>query len=263
MKRLLLTLVIAAISGISYAATFSADPVKKGEEIALKSAAVNDGFGDSVAKMEMILKNQHGQSSTRYIKLKTLEVKNDGDKSISIFSRPRDVKGTAFLSFTHKTGDDDRWLYLPALRRVKRISSSNQSGPFMGSEFAYEDLGSQEVEKFTYKYIRDENLGGKETHVIERYPVDKNSGYTKQTVWVDQAAFTVQKIEFFDRRGSHLKTLMYKKYQKFENKHWRALLMEMENHQSGKSTSLVWSDYQFGLGLTSRDFSKNSLKRVR
>ena len=90
------------------------------------------------------MKNRQGEESSRYIKNKTLEVENDGDKSLSIFERPRDVKGTALLNFTHKTGTDDQWLYLPALKRVKRISSANKSGSFMGSEFAFEDITSQE-----------------------------------------------------------------------------------------------------------------------
>ena len=100
----------------------------------------DNGFKDFKVDMEMILRNRHGQESKRVIRLKTLEDPGDGDKSMSIFDEPRDVKGTAFLSYTHKSGSDDQWLYLPALRRVKRIASDNKSGSFMGSEFAFEDI---------------------------------------------------------------------------------------------------------------------------
>lgn len=113
----------------------SANPEQKGLEIAIEADKRETGFGDTTANMTMLLKNRHGEESSRYIRLRTLEVEGDGDKSMSVFDRPRDVKGTAFLSFTHKTGSDDQWLYLPALKRVKRISSRNKSGSFMGSEY--------------------------------------------------------------------------------------------------------------------------------
>ena len=131
---------------------------EKGLAIAQEADRRDSGFGNYTNDVEMILKNKQGQESTRKIRSKTLEVADDGDKSLTIFDEPRDVQGTALLSFTHKEGPDDQWLYLPALKRVKRISSDNKSGPFMGSEFAYEDITSQEVDKYTYKYISDEKL---------------------------------------------------------------------------------------------------------
>jgi hypothetical protein len=128
----------------------------KGLALAIEADRRDSGYGDSTADMLMILRNKHGQESRREMRYRTLEVENDGDMSLTIFDSPKDVKGTAFLNYTHKVGDDDQWLYLPALKRVKRISSSNKSGSFMGSEFAYEDIANQEVEKYTYKWLRDE-----------------------------------------------------------------------------------------------------------
>ena len=95
-------------------------------------------------------------------------------------------------------------LYLPALRRVKRISSANRSGSFMGSEFAYEDLTPREVEEFTYRYLRDEPRGDLTCTVTERTPVDDKSGYTRQVVWRDQDALRVWKVEYYDRKDAHL-----------------------------------------------------------
>ncbi len=213
--------------------------------------------------MVMILHNRQGEESTRRIRVASLEVRGDGDKSLSLFDEPVDVKGTALLSFTHKVGEDDQWLYLPALKRVKRISSANKSGAFMGSEFAYEDIASQEIEKYSYKYLRDETYEGKSCFVIERYPVDKNSGYTRQLVWIDQAEYRPWKIDFYDRKGSLLKTLVFKDYQQYLGKYWRAGEMSMQNHQSGKSTLLQWSHYQFRVGLKESDFTEASLKRAR
>ncbi|VAX22748.1 Outer membrane lipoprotein-sorting protein [hydrothermal vent metagenome] len=212
----------------------------------------------------MTLKNRHGQTSRRKIRIKSLEVKGDGDKSLSIFDNPRDVKGTAFLSYTHQEKDDDQWLYLPALKRVKRISSRNKSGSFVGSEFSYEDIASQEVSKYTYKWIRDDVHEERQSFVIEKYPIDtKNSGYTRQVVWIDKREYRMLKTEFYDRKNTLLKTLVSKKYRKYNNKFWRPGEMHMVNHQSGKSTTLAWTGYKFGVGLTDNSFSKTSLKRAK
>ena len=192
-----------------------------------------------------------------------LEVLGDGDKLLIIFDRPRDISGTAFLTFTHTTGPDDQWLYLPALKRVKRISSNNKSGPFVGSEFAYEDLTSQEVEKYTYKYLRNETENGLDSYVVERYPVDPKSGYTKQIIWYDTEHYRIQKVEYYDRKEDLLKTLTYDGYRQYLDQYWRPDRMFMQNHQTGKSTELVWLEYQFNTGLEDRDFDRNSLRSAR
>jgi len=226
----------------------------------------NDGFADITANMKMILRNKQGEVSERELRVKTLEVQGDGDKTLTIFDTPADVKGTALLTFAHKTEDDDQWLYLPAIKRVKRISSRKKSGPFMGSEFSYEDLGSQEVEKYTYNYLNDEDCGAAQQltcFVVERFPVDKDSGYKRQVVWVDQNEYRIQKIDYYDRKNDLLKTLTFDEYNKYIEKYWRAGEMDMVNHQTGKSTDLKWTDYQFQTGLSDKDFSQNSLKRAQ
>lgn len=236
---------------------------EKGLEIATERKARDEGWGDSIATMQMVLKNAQGESSTREMRMKSFEVADDGDKGLTIFDQPRDVKGTAFLNHSHTIDADDQWLYLPALKRVKRISSRNKSGPFMGSEFAYEDLSSFELEKYTFTYLRDEEFGGSSTFVVEQIPTDKNSGYTKQQVWLDKEHYRPMQVEFYDRKGSLLKTLKFDDYQLYLDKYWRAHTMAMTNHQTGKSTLLTTSVLQFQTGLRARDFEKNILKRVK
>jgi hypothetical protein len=238
-------------------------PEEKGRAIAVEADKRDSGWKDQKSDLKMILRNRQGQETARNIRNKQLEVEGDGDKSMSIFDTPADVKGTAFLSYTHAIKPDDQWLYLPALKRVKRISSNNKSGPFMGSEFAYEDLTSQEVEKYTYKWIKDETIEGTDTFVIERYPVYEHSGYTKQVAWVDKEKYQPIKVDFYDRKGELLKTLTYHGYKQYLNKYWRPDRMEMVNHITGKSTTLLWENYAFDNGYTDRDFDQNSLKRAR
>ena len=163
MKRLLLTMLLLSLPLES---TLAQSPEEKGLAIAQEADRRDTGWGDQSADMVMVLRNRQGQESTRRIRNRSLEVTGDGDKALSIFDDPADVKGTAFLSFTHATRPDDQWLYLPALKRVKRIASANKSGPFMGSEFAYEDIASQEVDKYTYQWLRNETLEGREVFVL-------------------------------------------------------------------------------------------------
>ncbi len=260
MFRALLT---AMLLSVPLHETVAENPEEKGLAIATEMDRRDTGWGDQRADMLMILRNRQGQESRRSIRVKTLEVDGDGDKSLTIFDDPRDVKGTAFLSFTHALVPDDQWLYLPALKRVKRISSSNKSGPFMGSEFAYEDLTSQEVEKYAYRWLRDEVLEGRECMVIERIPAYENSGYTRQVVWVDKEMWQPLQVEYYDRKDALLKTLVISDHSRYLDRYWRPARMFMRNHQTGKSTELLWSNYQFKTGLSERDFDRNSLKRAR
>lgn len=238
-------------------------PEERGLEIAREADRRANGFDDFRAGMEMILRNAQGAESRRQVRVWTLEVEGDGDKALSIFDEPADVKGTAMLTYSHKVGPDDQWIYLPALKRTKQIASRNQSGPYMGSEFAYEDIGSQEVEKFTYKYLRDEACGSLECFVVERYPVDEYSGYTRLVTWFDKQEYRPQKTVYYDRKNALLKTLTFIGYRKYLENHWRPDEMFMENHQTGKSTRILWHDYRFRTGLSERDFEVNDLRRLR
>ncbi len=241
-------------------------PEEKGLAIAVEADRRDTGFGDSKASMIMTLRNRHGEESVRDLRVRMLEVTDDGDKSLIVFDRPRDVKGTGLLSYSHKVGNDDQWLYLPALKRVKRISSANKSGSFMGSEFAYEDFTSQEVEKYTYKYLGTEpcpDNKSMECFINERYPVDENSGYSRQVGWIDTKEYRPMKLDFYDRKNELLKTLVFSDYNQYLDKYWRAHKLFMQNHQTGKSTLLEWDNYTFRNGLSEQDFTRNSLKRVR
>lgn len=242
---------------------FAETPEEKGLAIAIEADKRDTGWVDQTANLYMILKNKQGQESRRSLVINTLEVQGDGDKSLTIFNSPADVKGTAFLSYTHALKPDDQWLFLPALKRVKRISSANKSGPFVGSEFAYEDISSQEVEKYSYKWLRDEQLDGRDSFVIERYPRYENSGYTRMIVWMDKEMYQPLKLDFYDRKDSLFKTLHFRGYQQYSGQFWRPDVMDMSNHLNGKSTSLEWNNYKFGNGFTDRDFDRNTLKRAR
>jgi len=235
----------------------------KGLAIATEADRRDSGFGDSSADLTMLITGSNGEQISREMRQMTLEVMDDGDKSIMVFDRPRDLKGTAILTFTHKSGADEQWLYLPALKRVKRISSEDKSGPFMGSEFAFEDLSSQEVEKYSYRYLRDETVDGAPYFVVERVPTDKYSGYSRQVTWVDQQEYRLLRVDYYDRKNTLLKTMTAADYQLFLEHYWRPGEMTMVNHQTGKSTTLQFRNYQFRTGLQDSDFTPNAIARIR
>ena len=201
LKREIPALVAAVLlMTIAYAAQAKDD---RGFEIAARSDRTDLGFGDSEVELKMVLRNAAGQEATRALRIVTLEKPDEsvGDKSLVVFDTPRDIEGTALLSHAKILDPDDQWLYLPALKRVKRISSSNKSGPFVGSEFAFEDFTAIELNKFSYTYVGEVPCGDLTCDVLERTPRYENSGYTKQISWVDQADYQIRKVEFYDQIG--------------------------------------------------------------
>lgn len=236
---------------------------RKGHEIALSMDAAESGYGDYTAGIVMKLYNKKGEESLRKMRFKTRETLDDGDKSIVIFDEPEDVKGFVALTHSHKRSPDDQWMYLPELRRVKRIASVNQSGPFVGSEFAYEDIGTQEPEQFTYKFIREDEFDGRKCLLVDRYPINENSGYSRQLVWIDAVRRIPLRIDYYDRKQELLKTLTPQGYRLHEGRFWMPEREEMVNHQIGKRTVVEYTDYSFRTGLSGADVSEAALTRMR
>ncbi|NOQ65540.1 MAG: outer membrane lipoprotein-sorting protein [Methyloprofundus sp.] len=257
MKKIIIPLLLCLLPAVSFA------DAQKGLEIMQEVEKRDLDWQDMHADLKMILKNRNGDEHIRSLRMKTLEMKDDGDKSLSIFDSPRDIKGTAFLSFTHALDADEQWLYLPALKRVKRISSSNKSGPFLGSEFAFEDLTSFELKKYQYNYVKDEAEAGVDCFVVESVPQYKHSGYTRTMVWIDKQRYIPLRIDYYDRKNALLKSQKFNVYQQYLDQYWRAGNTVMDNFLTGKSTTLIWENYQFRTGLTARNFDKNTLKRSR
>ena len=260
-KTIILSVVVAVLIGAA-GAVFAAED--RGFEIAARSDRTDLGFGDSKVELTMTLRNAAGQESSRSLRITTLEKPDEsvGDKSLVVFDTPRDIEGTALLSHAKILDPDDQWLYLPALKRVKRISSANKSGPFVGSEFAFEDFTAIELNKFDYTYVGEEPCGDLVCDVVERTPRYENSGYTKQVSWVDQTDFQLRKVEFYDRRGDLLKVLELSEYRNYDGI-WRAHRLSMSNVQTNKQTDLVYGDYTFNTGLAENDFVKGRLSRLR
>lgn len=251
------------VLGIASISAFAQTPEEKGYEIQAEANRRDNGYIDSMHDATMTLRNAQGEVSLREFVVRTLEVENDGDKEIGLFHAPADVKGTAVLTFSHGTKPDDQWIYLPSLKRVKRVATVNKSGPFVGSEFAFEDISSWELDKYSYRYLRDEAIDSHDCFVIENYPVYEYSGYTKQIEWLDKNMYQPRRIEFYDRKGALLKVLTFSDFDQYLDRYWRAGKLVMENMQTGKSTELLRKNYRFRNNFSNNDFTENSLKNIR
>ena len=226
----------------------------------MKSAG--EGFVSDSSEMEMILIDSYGTRVSRKMKGTSMEGENGEDRAITEFLSPADVKGTKLLTHSHKGEDDDQWLYLPAMKRKKRISGGARSSSFMGSEFSYEDLGSQDIEKFNFKWIADEPLKGGQAWRVERKS-KKRSGYSKQVMLVHQEYLSPVIIEYYDRRGGLLKVAEFKEWQKMqvgEKSFWKSGFVHVKNVQTKKESIFKWEKRELGKKLESNLFSPGALR---
>lgn len=236
---------------------------ERGREIAFEADRRARGFGDYQARMEMILLDRRGDETRRELELFSLEVSEAEERSLVYFHSPRDIRGTGLLTYSLRDSDNEQWLYLPALRRTKRISASGRSSPFMGSEFAYEDLAPTYPDQYEYSFIGEDVLDGTPCFIVERYASYEGTGYRRQRLWIDQDEYRVLRIDSWDLRDRLLKTLTLSGYEKYLERLWRPAEAHMVNHRTDETTRLLWHDYRFHTGLTESDFSRAALGRVR
>jgi outer membrane lipoprotein-sorting protein len=238
-------------------------PEDPGRIIAQEANERAAGYGDMSAAVTMILRNGRGGERSRSLAVKTLEAAGGGERTLIVFERPRDLRGTAILTHSHPDRRNDQWIYLPAMRRVKRIAGSRQSESFMGSEFAYGDIGVMAIAHYTYRLLGEETLDGFDAFKVERRPLDADSPYHRQIVWIDRDEYRVLRIDYYDDDDALLKSLHLRGFRLYANRYWRPEEMEMINHQTGASTLLLWSDYVYGAGLSERELDPNALRRAR
>lgn len=230
---------------------------EKGLAIARDAEARGANFGDLRAEAEMVIANGRGGEARRGLKIAIFDLPGAASKSLTVVDAPKDVKGTALLTHAAAAGDE-QWLYLPAVARTKRIASTGRSGPFMGSEFSFDDFSAQVPDRYRFKWLRSETCPAPEPKllcdVVERVPKASGSGYARQEVWFDQGERRLQKAAYFDTQNALIKTLTIKGYTLYNGKFWRASELLMTNARSGASTRLLWRNIRFKSGLSEADF---------
>lgn len=236
--------------------------VPTGYTIIKKQDAMDIGYHDESSIGHMILIGTNGEKTERELESKTLEKQaNEGTKSIVKFIKPADIQGTALLSIQNKNRDDDQWLYLPAMKKTKRIAGTGKSGSFVGSEFSYEDMIPPDIEKYSYQYLRSESCDHFQCFVIESTPQFTDSGYSKTRLWIRTDNYQTVKMDLYDKKGRHQKTALFEDLQLINNRFWRPFKVIIKNFQNGKETQLLIKELKIQSGLSIADFSQRALER--
>lgn len=193
----------------------------------------------------------------------------DEKRTVIFYLKPRNVKKTAFLTYDYPQAekDDDQWLYLPAMRKVRRISASDRGDYFLGTDFTYEDIKKESkvsIADYTWKTIGEAEIDGHHTYIVEAIPVNekvaKELGYSKVQHWVDSKIWMVRQSKRWDVRGNELKTIFTRDIQLVQNI-WTAYTIEVSNHKTGHSTRFLFSDFDYSNGVKDKVFTQRALQR--
>lgn len=234
-----------------------------GREIAEK--AKNRPDGDTrQSELTMKLINKRGKIRERKLLSYSMDIGKD-EKSIMFFTYPGDVKGTGFLTWDYdKIGkDDDKWLYLPAMKKTRRISgSSAKKDYFMGSDFTYDDMGDRNIDEDTHKLLGEETIDGIKCWKLESVSKDKRDIFSKKIAWIRQDNYMAVKIDYYDRMGK-----LHRQMQTFDIKEidgfWTMGKMEMINVQTNHKTVLEFKNQKFNMPLTESKFTVKTLEKGR
>jgi outer membrane lipoprotein-sorting protein len=212
--------------------------------------------------MTMTLVNKRGRERVREVKSYSKDFGED-KKSVMVFQKPADVKGTAFLSWEYDdpSRDDDKWLYMPAMKKVRRISGASTNDYFMGSDFTYDDMGDRHVDEDTHTLLGEETLDGYACWKIESVPVDPDDMYTRKVVWVYKEAFMAIKVEYYDKDGL-LKTYRALDFRQ-QDGFWTVFRSEMENHSREHTTRMAFQSVAYNTGVRDDLFQVSTIERGR
>jgi outer membrane lipoprotein-sorting protein len=177
------------------------------------------------------------------------------------FTSPADVKNTAFMNWSYDdvNKNDDQWLYLPALKKVKRISSSNKDNEFMGSDFTYEDMEKRNPERDNQTLLKSEKYNNEEVSVIESTPIDEEQ-YSKRIIWISKEKNIPLKIEFYDEDKELLKTLIITKISKIKG-YWIIEKQEMFNIQENHKTIISLTNLKIDSGISENKFNQRTMTK--
>lgn len=252
-------MLILSLGGAANAKTAPAD----GDSVISAVDRHEQGYRNLRSSVTMTLQNAQGRKRERHLEVYSVELLPLGDRRKFVFSRPADLDGTAVLIHSKVVENDDQWIFLPAFKRVKRIASSNRSTPFVGSEFSYEDLASQEMEKYSNRLVDSTILDGQLCDVVERVPRFPHSAYSKLVAYVDRESHRYRKVEYFDQAGKHIKTQRLDEYRLYDQRYWLPNRTVMINHKTDKTTTMLWGDIRLKIDLSETQLTATALKRAR
>ncbi len=215
------------------------------------------GFENAVARVKLTLKSKSGSERLRQVQIRSRD-KDGLARTLVRFDSPADVAGTGFLVLEKKEGDDDQYLYLPALGKVKRISGSQRNQKFMGTDLTYADLEWRDLRRASLQRLADATVGKQPTYVIEARPhAEEDSAYGKTITWIHKENFVPVKVQFFDKKLKLLKTLTVKRLSKKDGR-WVATETLIAD-ESGSQTLMQVLELSFGVKLGDDEFTERAL----
>ncbi|MCG8570133.1 MAG: outer membrane lipoprotein-sorting protein [Spirochaetes bacterium] len=231
----------------------------KGEAIARKYFDLKSA-DDDFAIATMVLIDKKNNKKTRKLEIFAKEF-TEGKNTFIRFLEPSDVKNTTFLTITHKNTDDEQRLYLPALKKVRRISSSSKDSKFMGSDLFYYDMEDKDYDDFTFKYLKDEEFRNMDCYVLEMKAKDPNSPYLKTKVWINKSDNFIYKTECYDKkRGGLIKTMVIVETRIIDGVIFPIKTL-IENHQEQHKTLLSMDNIKINSGLKDNIFTVQNLEK--
>ncbi|MEJ5349914.1 MAG: outer membrane lipoprotein-sorting protein [Desulfosoma sp.] len=214
---------------------------------------------DSVTEAEMVLLSAGGSERVRRLRV---SVKTDGSarKSLIRFLSPADIEGTGFLVLEAKPGDTEQFLYLPALKRSRRIATAQKSQSFVNSDFSYEDLERRAVEASQHRVIGEETVGDVPCWILESTPLETPpSQYGMVRVWAAKEIWVPMRIQYVDKKGEHIKTYTVRNLKQVQGI-WTEMEVVMENLKDGHRTILKTLSINYNTGLDDNSFTVRALE---
>jgi outer membrane lipoprotein-sorting protein len=255
------TLVAAGLLALAAATVGPAFAAPSADEIVARSLdAFYSAADDQRARVSMRLVNPQGKERKREMTLLRKDLESGGEQRYYIyFHAPADVKGTAFLVWKYPAREDDRWIFIPAIKLVRRIAADDKRSSFVGSDFTYEDVSGRDVRDEAHRLLGEETLAGRPVYRIESTPKAKLD-YGRRLSWVDRERWLPLKEEYYDSRGKLLRTFTADAVRQVDG-HWTVMRRTMRNAQSGHRTEVVYDEVSYGIGLDNDLFSERYLQR--
>ena len=265
--RVILMIGILTIFLSSFPGAAKPGKANKALEIMEKVESQNQSQ-DSQQISTMTLYNAKGQSRVRKIAtISKLFDQGKTEKRLLRFLDPPDIKGTGLLIFDYEKKDDDMWIFLPALRKSRRIVSSEKSKRFMGSEFSYADISPPEVKDFNFKLLGSEKINGTNCWKIEskhkNEDISEQTGYSRRLLWVGQKDYVLRKVLFYDLDDELLKILNVSSVKEVNSKKhiFRAFKLEMDNQQNQRKSIIQIEKLELDQGVGGKYFTLKYLEK--
>lgn len=236
---------------------------ERGREI-MEEVDRRNQTNDEQVTIRMNLTDKRGKERLRHLRIYSKRDEKGNLKSLVRFTDPKDVKGTGLLTVEHADREDDQWLYLPILRKNKRIAGGARTNYFVGTDFTFEDMREEKLSAYNYELLRTEIIDGYECYVIEATPRTesdrKNSGYMRRELWIRKDVYFPIQIKYYDREGKFIKMETSYEIIEIKNNIWRPNRSLMKNHARQHETMVTTEKREINTGIPDRRFTLRELE---